>query len=91
MAYPTAVNSQITDAVTQANVELLAIAPAMAMAMANLYQATAQALANAAHNATVAQQQNNMIAQAATVMGVATLYSLDIGSTGLATKRIFGS
>lgn len=89
MAYPTAVNSQITDAVTQANVELLAIAPAMAMA--NLYQATAQALANAAHNATVAQQQNNMIAQAATVMGVATLYSLDIGSTGLATKRIFGS
>ena len=50
MAFPTSVNNQITDSVTQANVKVLADAPAMAMA--NLYQATAQALANAAHNAT---------------------------------------
>ncbi len=89
MAFPTAVNNQITDSVTQANVKVLADAPAMAMA--NLYQATAQALANAAHNATTAQQQNNITAQAATVMGVATLYSIDTASTGEATKTILNS
>ncbi|MEM7246316.1 MAG: RebB family R body protein, partial [Acidobacteriota bacterium] len=38
MAYPTSVNDQITDSVTQANVKVLADAPAMAMA--SLYQAT---------------------------------------------------
>lgn len=86
MAFPTAVNSQITDAVTQSNVKVLADAPAVAMA--NLYQATAQALANAAHNATAAQQQTNVLHQAATTMGVALLYSLDTASTGKATQSI---
>jgi hypothetical protein len=89
MAYPTAVNNQITDSVTQANVEVLGNAPANAMG--NLYQATAQALANAAHNATLAQQQTNITAQAVTVMGVATLYSIDTASTGMATKAILGA
>lgn len=55
MAFPTAVNDQITDSITQSNVKVLADAPAMAMG--NLYQATAQALSNAAHNATTAQQR----------------------------------
>ena len=89
MAYPTAVNNQITDSVTQANVQVLGVAPATALG--NLYQATAQALANAAHNAATAQQQNNITAQAVTVMGVATLYSLDTASTGVSTKTILGS
>lgn len=71
MAFPTAVNSQITDAVTQANVKVVGDAPAMAMG--NLYQATAQALANAAHNATIAQQQSNVLAQAVTTRCVQTL------------------
>jgi imidazole glycerol phosphate synthase subunit HisF len=88
MAFPTAVNSQITDAVTQANVAVLASSPAIAMG--HLYQATAQALANAAHNATLAQQQMYVTAQAATTMGVAMLYSLDTASTGMATKNILG-
>ena len=88
MAYPTAVNNQITDSVTQANVKVLGDAPAVALG--NLYQATAQALANAAHNATTAQQQNNVTAQATTVMGVATLYSIDTASAGIATKVILG-
>lgn len=86
MAYPTSVNSQITDAITQVNVHLLAMAPAVAMA--NLYQATAQALANAAHNATAAQQQANILAQAATTQGVALLYSLNAAATGRATATI---
>lgn len=77
MANPTSVNSQITDAVTQANVEALGAAPAVAMG--NLYQATSQALANAAHNATVAQQQMNVTAQAATTAGVALLYAIQTG------------
>ncbi|HAA22720.1 MAG TPA: glycerol-3-phosphate dehydrogenase [Cytophagales bacterium] len=80
MAFPTSVNSQITDSVTETNTEVLGNAPAMAMA--NLYQATAQALANASHNATVAQQQNNILAQAVTTQGVAMLYSLPIGGGG---------
>lgn len=86
MAFPTAVNSQITDAVTQSNVEVLGDAPAVAVG--NLYQATAQALGNAAHNATTAIQQTAVTAQAATTMGVATLYSLDTATTGIATKDI---
>jgi len=89
MAYPTAVNNQITDSVTQANVKVLGDAPAVAMG--NLFQATAQALANAAHNATSGQQQTTVTSQAVTVMGVATLYSIDTASTGVSTKDILGS
>jgi len=89
MAYPTSVNSQITDAVTQANVKVLGDAPAIALG--NLYQATAQALANAAHNATTAQQQAAITAQAATTMGVTTLYSIDTAADGVATSKILNS
>ena len=66
----------------------LGVAPAVAMG--NLYQATAQALANAAHNATMAQQQMYVTAQAATTAGVSLLYSLDTATTGIATKKILG-
>ena len=86
MAFPTSVNSQITDSVTQANVKVLGDAPAIAMG--NLFQATSQALSNAAHNATSAQQQTAVTAQAATTMGVATLYAIDTASTGKATTSI---
>jgi len=89
MAFPTAVNDQITDSVTQANVKVLGDSPAIAMG--NLFQATAQALSNSAHNATSAQQQSSVTAQAATTMGVATLYSLDTASTGKATQAILSS
>jgi len=78
MAYPTSVNDQITDSVSQSNVQVLAVAPSVALG--NLYQATAQALANAAHNATAAQQNMNIAAQAAATAGVALLY----GQAGLA-------
>jgi len=89
MAFPTSVNDQITDSVTQSNVKVLADAPAMALA--TLYQATAQALANAAHNATTAQQQNNVTAQAATTMGVTKLYSIDTAGAGIATESVDGA
>jgi len=89
MAYPTSVNDQITDSVTQVNTSTLGSAPAVAMG--NLYQATAQALANAAHNATTSQQQSNITAQAATTMGVTILYSIDTSSDAVGTKQILSA
>lgn len=62
MAFPTAVNSQITDAVTQANVQVVADAPAMAMGA--LYQSMAQSISLASQNAVSNQQNTNTIAQA---------------------------
>jgi killing trait domain-containing protein len=64
---------------------------APAVALGNLYQATAQALANAAHNATNSQQQSYVTAQAATTMGVSTLLSIDTASTGVATQHILSA
>ena len=75
MAFPTAVNSQITDAVTQSSVSVLGQAPAQALGA--LYQACAQALANAAHNATAAQQQSAILAQAVTTRCVRSLLGSD--------------
>ncbi|KWV57562.1 glycerol-3-phosphate dehydrogenase [Bradyrhizobium macuxiense] len=71
MAFPTAVNSQITDSVTQADVQVLGDAPAIAMG--NVYMAVAQALATAAQNATNAQQQNFALAQAVTTRCIQVL------------------
>ncbi len=73
------VNPQITDAVTQTNVKVVADGPAVATN--NLYQATANALALAAQNATSLQQNGATVLQAATVMGVTTLYGIDTAST----------
>jgi hypothetical protein len=55
----------------------------------NLYQELAQATANAAHNATNAQQQAYIVAQAATTMGVSMIYSNDTAATGEAINKIF--
>jgi hypothetical protein len=83
------VNPQITDAVTQANVKVLGDAPAMALA--NLYQASAQALSNAAHNATTAQQNANTVLQATTTQGVALLYGVDTASTSVGISEILSA
>jgi hypothetical protein len=83
------VNSQITDSVTQANTKVLGDAPAVAMG--NLYQATAQALANAAHNATTAQQNANTILQATTTQGVALLYGVDTAPSAVAADPILAT
>ncbi|WP_197285555.1 MULTISPECIES: RebB family R body protein [Pedobacter] len=72
---------------TQANTKVLG--DAAAIAMGNFFQATSQALANAAHNATSSQQQSNITAQAATTMGVTTLYSIDTASDAVGTKKIY--
>ena len=57
------------------------IASAAALSMAELYLATAQALANAAHQATLAQQQNQMIQQAATAKAVHMILGIGSGDS----------
>lgn len=88
MAFPTAVNSQITDSVSQVNTKVLGDAPAIAMG--NLFVDTSQALSNAAHNATNNQQQSYVTMQASTTQGVSTLYAIDTASNGVATREILG-
>ncbi len=84
MAFPTAVNDQITDAITQSNVSVLGKSPAVALG--SLYQSMAHATGLMFHNAVAAQQQQNIAAQAATTQGVMQIYSLDT----VATSKILG-
>ncbi|MCJ9429360.1 RebB family R body protein [Kordiimonas marina] len=86
MAYPTPVNDQITDSVTQANVKVLGDAPAMAMGA--LYQSLAHSTGILYENAVGAQQQLGIAAQAATNQGVIQIYSIDTMATGVATSKI---
>jgi hypothetical protein len=71
MAMPTAVNGQITDSVTQSNVEVLASAPATALAM--LYESVASSLGIASQNAVSNQQNVNALTQAVTAKCVEKL------------------
>ncbi|MRG99978.1 R body protein RebB-like protein [Xanthomonas sontii] len=75
MAFPTAVNDQITDAVTQSNVKVIGEAPAFAMA--SIYQSMAHSTGILFGNAVSAQQQQNTLAQAVANQGVMRIYSLD--------------
>ncbi len=68
------VNSQVTDSISQANLEVVGMAPAVAMGY--LYQATAQALGNAANNSTTAQHNGNILGQAVTSTGSALIYAM---------------
>lgn len=75
MAFPTAVNDQITDAITQTNVKVLGEAPAFAMG--SIYQSMAHSTGILFENAVSSQQQQNMLSQAATNQGVMQIYSVD--------------
>ncbi len=67
---------QVTDAVTQTSVQVVAASPAMAMG--NLYQNLAHSAGLAAMNAVFAQHQAHMLHQASTAKGVAMLLSVDV-------------
>ena len=86
MAIPTAVNDQITDAVTQANVKVLAESPAMAMGA--IYQTMAHSTGILFENAVSAQQQQNTLTQASTNQGVMQIYSLDTMADAAATEKV---
>lgn len=86
MAFPTAVNAQITDAVTQSNVKVVGEAPAIAMG--SIYQSLAHSTGILFENAVAAQQQMNTIAQAAANQGVIQIYSLDTTAAAGATDKV---
>jgi len=87
MAAPTALNSQITDSVTQVNTKVEGESPALSSG--ELMVATSQALSNAAHNATTNQMNMHPSSQATMTQGVSTLLSIDTASTGIATQAVF--
>ncbi|MEM7049617.1 MAG: RebB family R body protein [Acidobacteriota bacterium] len=65
---PDRVNEQITDAVTQTNVKVLAEAPAEAMGM--IYQVLGQTIGLTMQNGASAQQNMQTVAAAATAKAV---------------------
>jgi len=86
MAFPTAVNDQITDAVTQSNVKVIGEAPAFAMG--SIYQSMAHSTGILFENAIAAQQQQNTLSLAAANQGVMQIYSLDTTAAAGATEKI---
>lgn len=86
MAFPTTVNSQITDSITQSNVKVLAEAPAIAMG--SIYQTIAHSTGILFENAVAAQQQQNTLSQAAANQGVMQIYSIDTAAAVGATEKI---
>ena len=74
----TEVNSQITDAVTQTNVKVVAEAPAQAIA--SLYQVASSAAGLSLQNAVNSQQAMNQISHAVISKAVALI--MQIGEKG---------
>jgi len=72
MSDSTSVNSQITDAVTQTNVKVVAEAPAQSMAM--VYQTMAHSISLAMENAMQAQGGLQQIGNAVTSSGVRMIF-----------------
>lgn len=71
MSYPTAVNNQITDAVTQSNVKVVGEAPAIALG--TVYQTLAHSTGIMMENAAGQQAQTSAVSQAVTATIVAKL------------------
>jgi len=88
MAYPTSVNNQITDAVTQSNVKVVAEAPAMAMG--TVFQSMAHSTGILYENAVASAQQQNALGQAGANMGVMQVYSLDTTAAAGAAEKMGG-
>ncbi len=81
-----AVQEQITDAVTQTNVKVVAEAPAMAMG--SLYQTMSHSTGLMFENSVNSQNQQNMTSQAATTQGIMQIYSLDTITDAIAIARM---
>ena len=84
-AAPAGVNPQITDAVTQANVKVLAEAPALALG--SIYQSLAHSTGVLFENAVNAQQQQNVLGQAATTQGIMQIYSTDTAADAVSIAK----
>jgi hypothetical protein len=68
------VNEQVTDGVTQSNLQVIGESPAMSMSM--VYQAMAQSLSLSMQNATYGQQQMQSISQAISTVGAKKIMEL---------------
>ncbi|MCJ9429354.1 RebB family R body protein [Kordiimonas marina] len=86
MAIPTSVNSQITDAVTQSNLQVLGMAPAMASSF--IYQSMAHSAGIMFQNSVQAQQRASIAGQAATNLGVMQIYSVNSMAGATATAKV---
>lgn len=75
MSFPTAVNDQITDSITQSNVKVIGEAPAFAMG--SIYQSMARSTGILFENAVMQQQQMNILLQSAAAQGAIQIYSTD--------------
>lgn len=84
--YPTLVNSQITDAVNQANALVLGAAPAQAVGA--LYQMMAHAVGLSMQNAVAQQRSMNTIATAVTTQGVNGIYGQPVAAGGRASAEM---
>ncbi len=80
------VNESVTDAVTQANLEVVADAPAMAMG--SLYQTSAHSTGLMFENAVSNQNLQSMTAQAFTTQGVMQVFSVDTISDAIGIARM---
>ncbi|UHO39484.1 RebB family R body protein [Chryseobacterium capnotolerans] len=80
------VNEQITDAVTQSNVKVVAESPAMALS--NVYQTAAHSTGIMFENAVNSQNQQNIVTQAATTQGISQIYSLDTIADAVSMAKI---
>jgi Killing trait len=80
------VNPQITDAVTQSNVKVIAESPAFAMS--SIYQALGHSTGILFENSVAAQQQQNTLALAASNQGVMQIYSVDTTAAAGATEKV---
>ncbi len=86
MAMPTPVNGQITDSVTQSNVEVLGNAPAMGMGA--IYQSLGHSTGILFENGVNSQQQLAIAAQTATNQGVIQIYSVNTMAGATAAAKI---
>lgn len=75
MAFPTAVNSQITDAVTQTNVMVLGVSPAQALG--SMSQIAAHSAGLSMQNAVSNQQSMNQINTAVVTAAVNRLFNTE--------------
>ncbi|HBN6205823.1 MULTISPECIES: RebB family R body protein [Vibrio harveyi group] len=86
---PETVNENVTDSITQTNVSTVAETPTLAMS--NFIMATNTALSNSNQNATIAQQQGQMLMQAATTQGVNAINTISSASISKAVESILES
>ncbi len=87
MADPTLVNGQISDSVTQANVKVLADAPAHSVGV--LYQVAGSATGLSMQNALSNQQSKSLLGTGVTTQGVNLLYSMPVAADARGTNEIF--